>query len=260
MPTSESGKTFFAKSADAGAGIAGLLGFTALFAIASVLFVTENYFGSLLFISFALMLYVAGQDSWRIFVSSLRVFISGRHLIAGADYIGEALRDLRRQLRVTISPAGKAELNPAHSGQSVRLGNNPLTAELKKLVNDGKGFDYIEFVAHHHYVECHELYDNASANLDFIAVSMPVFGLIGTVLGLMAMFDNLSGQITVDALSPQLAMALKTTLYGALFSAVYKIIGSRFERRIRNLDYDYETLCRTLQVVVENKMKIEIAE
>jgi biopolymer transport protein ExbB/TolQ len=259
MATSDSsGKSFLVNSAGAGAGVAGLLGFTALFAIASVAFITENYYLSLLFVSFALLVYVAGRDTWRIFISSLTIFFSGRHLLEEANYLSDALVSLTRQLRVTKSTSGQAQVEAGKEVQAVKLPRNPLTADLQKLVNDGKGFEYVEYVAHAYYVDCHELYDNASAHLDFIAVSMPVFGLIGTVLGLMAMFDNLGGEITVDTLSPQLAMALKTTLYGALFSAVYKIIGSRFERRIRNLDYDYETICRTLQVLVENKIKIEL--
>ena len=56
---------------------------------------------------------------------------------------------------------------------------------------------------------------------------MPLFGLIGTIVGLIGMFDSLSADVTVEFVSPQLALALKTTLYGAIFSSIYKIIASR---------------------------------
>jgi len=85
-----------------------------------------------------------------------------------------------------------------------------------------------------------------------------LFGLIGTIIGLIAMFDSLGSDVTVESLSPQLAMALKTTLYGAIFSSFYKIIGTRFERRMVDLDYDYDTFCRALQVIIENRNTIEI--
>jgi biopolymer transport protein ExbB/TolQ len=81
---------------------------------------------------------------------------------------------------------------------------------------------------------------------------------MGTVLGLIAMFDSLGTVVSVEALSPQLALALKTTLYGALYAAVYKIVATRFDRRLRSLDYDFETLCRGLQVIIENKATIEV--
>ena len=95
-------------------------------------------------------------------------------------------------------------------------------------------------------------------DFDFVSATMPLFGLIGTIIGLIAMFDSLGSDVTVESLSPQLALALKTTLYGAIFSSFYKIIGTRFERRMVDLDYDYDTFCRALQVIVENKNKIEI--
>jgi len=55
-----------------------------------------------------------------------------------------------------------------------------------------------------------------------------------------------------------MALALKTTLYGAVLSSVFRIIGSRFEQRMKGLEYDFETFCRALQVLVENKVKIEV--
>jgi len=234
-----------------GAGLAGLVGFAGFFALAVLLFITENFFASLFFVSLSLLFYVTGKDMGKVLLSSFTMFFSSRHLVSGATYIEETLMALRKSLKLI-------QANPLKAGQVIVLPNNPLTNDIQKLINEGKDFDYIEYVAHSYYVECHELYDFASANLDFVAVSMPIFGLIGTVLGLMSMFDNLGGEITIDVLSPQLAMALKTTLYGALFSAVYKILGSRFERRITTLDYDYETFCRGLQVLLENKVKIEI--
>lgn len=256
----DSQKTTLLVNQAGGAGIAGLLGFGGLFALGAVLFVTENYFASLLFISFALLFYVTGKDVVRVFLSSFTIFFSSRHLIADASYIEETLHVLRTSLHMSRDPKGEIQMGHLKAGQTIVLPANPLVREIQHLLNEGKGFDTIEYVAHSYYVECHELYDFASANLDFVAVSMPIFGLIGTVLGLMSMFDNLGGDITVETLSPQLAMALKTTLYGALFSVVYKIMGSRFERRITTLDYDYETLCRALQVLIENKVKIEISK
>src|SRR5205814_10022128 len=111
-----------------------------------------------------------------------------------------------------------------------------------------------EYIAHSYYVECHELYDHSGTHLDFVSGAMPLFGLMGTVLGLISMFDSLGSVATVEALSPQLALALKTTLYGAMYSTAYRIAATRFDQRLKGLGYDYDTLCRALQVLIENKV------
>ena len=49
-----------------------------------------------------------------------------------------------------------------------------------------------------------------------------------------------------------------TTLYGALYSTVYKISATRFEQRLKGLGYDFDTLCRALKVLFENKATIEV--
>src|SRR5687768_8415969 len=153
---------------------------------------------------------------------------------------------------------GELRVGPVDKGTRVRLPDNTLVREMKAVIERDKGYDYAEYVAHSYYVECHELYDQSGAHLEFVSGSMPLFGLMGTVLGLIAMFDSLGSVVSVEALSPQLALALKTTLYGALYAAVYKIVATRFDRRLRSLDYDFETLCRGLQVLIENKATIEV--
>ena len=87
---------------------------------------------------------------------------------------------------------------------------------------------------------------------------MPLFGLMGTIVGLIAMFDGLGANVSIESLTPQLALALKTTLYGALFSSVYKVVASRFDQRIKALEYDYEAMCHAVEVVVQNKNQIEV--
>jgi biopolymer transport protein ExbB/TolQ len=252
-------KTLNINQAGAGAGVTGLIGFSVFLVTGGIFFVTENYFIALMLVSVGLLIYVTGVDVGRVFLSAFTIFFSSRHLIPKAVYIQETLASLKDSLQFVRDSKGEIKIGPMQTAQIITLPDNPLVKDLQRLLNEEKGFDYAEYVVHSYYVECHELYDYSSANFDFVSVSMPIVGLMGTILGLMSMFDNLGGDITVEALSPQLAMALKTTLYGALFSVVYKILGSRFEQRIRSLDYDYETFCRALQVLIENKCKIEIA-
>src|SRR5690606_38708468 len=115
-----------------------------------------------------------------------------------------------------------------------------------------------DYIAHAYCVDCHELYDHFSSHLDLVAAAMPLFGLMGTVVDLIGMIATLGANVTVDQLTPQLAMSLKTTLYGAVLSSIYTIIGSRFEQRLKALEYDFETFSRALEVLVDNKADVEV--
>ncbi|SMF77345.1 MotA/TolQ/ExbB proton channel family protein [Pseudobacteriovorax antillogorgiicola] len=242
----------------AGAGVVGLLGFVGLLLLSIVFFVTENYFVSMAIISVGLMVYVAGTDVVKIFLSSFTVFFSSRHVIEKAACLVETNDALNKALSIKKNKQGHIKIGPVAEGEVIRLPDNPFTRDIQRLAKDGKDYEYAEFVAHSYYTECHELYDYSHANLEFVADAMPLFGLIGTIIGLIAMFDGLGANVSIESLTPQLALALKTTLYGAVFSSVYKIVGSRFDQRLKALDYDYETVCQAIKVIIENKNEVEV--
>jgi chemotaxis protein MotA len=246
------------KQTSAGAGFIGLVGFATMLLVASVFFITENYFISMFTISIGLLIYVAGMDLIILAFSTFVIFFSSKHLNNRATAMQETVVALKNILNIKRGRDGNVASGPIDSNVSIELPDNPLSRDIQELVVSGKTFDYAEFVAHYYYQECHELYESSSANFDFVSATMPLFGLIGTIIGLIAMFDSLGSDVTVESLSPQLALALKTTLYGAIFSSFYKIIGTRFERRMVDLDYDYDAFCRALQVIVENKNRVEI--
>jgi len=263
-----SGKTKFFKSlkgdrnlisqSGAGAGFVGLIGFLLLLFVSAIFFITENYFISMFMISLGLLVYVTGLELVRLMVSSFSIFFTSRHLVSKAAFMQETLQALKSLLRIKRSRKGDTLEPVIEKSEAITLPDNSLSRDIKDLVDSDKEFDYLEYLAHSYYVECHELYESSSSNYEFVSSAMPLFGLIGTIIGLIAMFDSLGADVTVESLAPQLALALKTTLYGAIFSSLYKIIGTRFERRMTVLDYDYETLCRALQVISENKNKIEV--
>jgi chemotaxis protein MotA len=246
------------KQSSAGAGFIGLIGFGVMLLVASVFFITENYFISMFTISVGLLIYVTGLDLIILAFSTFIIFFSSKHLNTRATSMQETIVALKNLLNIKRGRDGSIAVGPINSNVSIVLPDNSLSRDIQELVSAGKSFDYAEFVAHSYYVECHELYESSSSNFDFVSATMPLFGLIGTIIGLIAMFDSLGSDVTVESLSPQLALALKTTLYGAIFSSIYKIIGTRFERRMVDLDYDYDSLCRALQVIIENKNSIEV--
>lgn len=250
--------TLAINKAAAGAGVLGLVGFAGLFGVATVFFVTENYFLAMMLLSFALLVYVTGAELAKLFLSSFTIFFSSKHVIARAAHLQEILVPLTRVLHMRHDEDGNLQPGPIKPGTTVTLPDSPLVRDLEILLEQGQGTDTAEYIAHAYYVECHELYDYSSAHLEFVAGAMPLFGLIGTVVGLIGMFDSLGAKVTVEFLSPQLALALKTTLYGAVFASVYKIIASRFDQRMKALDYDFETFCRALKVMIDNKVVIEV--
>ena len=246
------------RQSSAGAGFIGLVGFGAMLLVASVFFVTENYFISMFTISIGLFIYVAGTDLIILAFSTFIIFFSSKHLNNRATAMQETVVALKNILNIKRGRDGSVAVGPIDNNVSIELPDNSLSRDIQELVASQKNFEYAEYVAHSYYQDCHELYESSNSNFDFVSATMPLFGLIGTIIGLIAMFDSLGSDVTVESLSPQLALALKTTLYGAIFSSFYKIIGTRFERRMVDLDYDYDAFCRALQVIVENRNRVEI--
>jgi flagellar motor component MotA len=242
----------------AGAGVVGLVGFVLLFAVSAVFFITENFFIALFGASLALLVYATGAELGKLLLASITVFFSSRHLTPKAAELQETLAALEYSLTLRRDKEGELRVGPMEKGMRLPLPDNALVRDLVVVQERKKNYDYAEYIVHSYYVECQELYDHAGAHLDFVSGSMPLFGLMGTVLGLISMFESLGGVATVETIAPQLGLALKCTLYGALLSSLYKICATRFEQRLKGLDYDFETLCRALKVIFENSAVIEV--
>jgi biopolymer transport protein ExbB/TolQ len=242
----------------AGAGVVGLVGFFSFLAVAAVFFVTENFFVALLGASLALLIYATGSEIGKILLATITMFFSSRHLTPKAAQLQDTLAALEDSLSIRRDKEGELRVGPMEKGMRVRLPDNALVRDLVAVQERKKSYEYAEYVTYSYYVEAQELYDHAGAHLDFVSGSMPLFGLMGTVLGLIRMFDSLGSVATVEAIAPQLALALKCTLYGVVFSATYKLGATRFEQRLKALDYDFDTLCRALKVIFENQAILEV--
>ena len=251
-------RAFLINQTGAGAGITGVAGFLIFFVIASFFFVTENYFISLAIISVAIMIYVSGSDTYKIYMSAITIFFSSKHLIKKASDVQDTMVALSEILNIRRNPKGEIISAPIAMGAKVVLPENEFVRDLQKLIESDKKEKYAEFLSHSYYEDCNDLYERANDNFNFVSECMPLLGLIGTVLGLISMFDTLGADVSVEALSPQLALALKTTLYGAIFSSVYRIVAARFEQRLKALHNDYDALEKAIKVLLENKAKIEV--
>lgn len=242
-------------SGHAAGGFVGLVGLIGLGLIAGLLFITENFFFSMLIFSIGLLLYTTGTEIVRIVIALMTAFFSTRHLTEDASMIGETALLLKEAL-VSDTTQGRGHSQKS-SDDTVVLLSNPLTEDLRKAVQSGQR-DRLEYVAHRYYFDCHELYEFSRLNLQFASEAMPYVGLVGTVLGLIMMFDGLGASVNVEALTPQLAIALKTTLYGAFFGATYKVLAARFDQRLQKLEYDYDDLLRSLDLIAKTDINIEV--
>lgn len=254
----------------AGAGAFGLFGFVALAAVALMLFIAESFFLAMLLMSFALLVYVAGTELKTLAVASLQIFFSSRHLLAKAGNVQTTVSALRRHLQLRKDETGQVKAAAMAKGTRIKLPDNPLVRDLQTVLkrdkpanrapgeSTGKGAEYAQFVAHDYYVDCREIYDHFHAHLEFVAGVMPLLGLIGTVVGLIGMFDKLGPNTSVETLAPELAISLQTTLYGAVLASAYTVLASRFDQRIKSLEYDYDILCYAIDLLVDNEAVIEV--
>jgi biopolymer transport protein ExbB/TolQ len=243
---------------ETGAGAGGLIASAAVFVGAIVFFVAESYLISMSLVSLAMLVYVAGPEFRKLIQSSLTVFFSGRHLIPKAVHLQDTVTALRSQLYMKRDEQGNIKFGPIEAGAKIKLPDNPLVREIQSVLRRKKGPEYTEYVAHDYYVDCRELYDHFHAHLDFVANVMPLFGLIGTVVGLIGMFDRLGSTTSVESLAPELAISLQCTLWGAILASAYMSAASRFDQRIKALEYDYEILVHSLDVLVQNAADIEV--
>ncbi len=230
----------------------GALGLTLASAL---LFITENFFLSMLAFSIGLLLYTTGTEIVRIGVSVGTALFSTKHLTEEAGLIGETSVLLKSALIGESSEDEDAE--SASDIDSIILPGNPLIEDLSRASRSTQQ-DRLEYIAHTYYFDCHETYEFSRLNLQFVSEAMPYIGLVGTVLGLIMMFDGLGASVNVEALTPQLAIALKTTLYGAFFGAGYKVLAARFDQRMQKLEYEYDDLLHSLDIVQKNNLTIEV--
>jgi biopolymer transport protein ExbB/TolQ len=257
MPT-VSRTTLAINRSSAGAGVLGLVGFAALTVFASVFFITENYLVAMVIMSAALLVYVTGAELVKLFLTSFTIFFSSKHVLANAAFLQETLVPLNKVLQIRRDAEGNVTAGPLVKGQTVKLPDNPLSRDIQTLLEKNPDYEYAEYIAHSYYVQCRAVYEHSSSHLEFVATAMPMIGLIATIVGLIGMFEGLGAQVTVEFLSPQLALALKCTLYGVALAALYKIIASRFDQRLKVLEDDFETFCRGLQVLIDNKATVEV--
>ena len=76
----------------------------------------------------------------------------------------------------------------------------------------------------------------------------PLLGLVGTIFGLMVLFENFGAVTGMDnaGLARGIAIALNTTLLGLLIAIFSLVAWSYYNRKVESLSIELETLCDSL--------------
>jgi chemotaxis protein MotA len=91
-----------------------------------------------------------------------------------------------------------------------------------------------------------------------LSVSSPAFGMLGTIIGLMVMFNNFENDVQ---LASGIGLALMTTLYGIFFSQfVWIPAAKRINQYHVDLGFNYEILIEGLELIFEEKSAMYIQD
>jgi len=199
--------------------IMAVLGAFGLF-IGSIVISTDNY---LIFLSGASFIMVAGGTLASSFIS-----YEPRYVMLSLKLIYKVMLSPKVGRNVLKTEVGRV-IRWAYTVQ--KNGVPALEAEAKKSV---KGDKFLKFgvemvISGYTGQEVSEIMNNTIETtfgrnmvqvdiLKAMGASAPAFGMIGTLIGLIIMLDNMGGEPA--ALGAGLAVALLTTLYGVLFARV----------------------------------------
>ena len=137
--------------------------------------------------------------------------------------------DVQEEVKYILSLAQKARANGLLSIQSeVEAMSNEFLKQSLTLAVDGSNPEFIEDMMKNDSSGVAERHEKGNNLLRKSAEVAPAMGLIGTLIGLVQMLGNLSDP---NAIGPSMAVALLTTMYGAVLSnMVFMPLASKLER------------------------------
>lgn len=240
--------------------LVGLLAAFGLF-IGSVMMSTDNF---LIFLSLSSLLMVVGGTLSATFISYEPRYV---------------MLSLRLIWRILFSPKVGRNVLKSEVGRIIRWaytvqksGPPALEAEAKKAVRGDKflkfGVDMV--ISGYTGEEVREILTNAiestfgrnTVQVDILRSmggAAPAFGMIGTLVGLIIMLDNLGGDPT--ELGGGLAVALLTTLYGVLFARiVFMPAATKIQQREEIVRFRNYLIAEGLSLLADKKNPRYIAD
>lgn len=138
---------------------------------------------------------------------------------------------LDQYLRLIVSFASRARTGMLNLDAELPKIKNPFLQDGIKMLVDGYSSEEIREMleSRTHYRQVREL--SEAQIFRSMATFSPAFGMVGTLIGLIAMLLNMSPE-TLDQLGPNMALALVTTFYGLILANLaFKPIARKLERK-----------------------------
>lgn len=199
---------------------------------------------------------LGGDPSIFVNIPSVLVVVGGT---AAATFMKFSMADCIYALKTGVGMAFKDEsTNPTELMEKIKhmanlarkdgllaLEDEPVSNEFFKkgiqLCVDGQQPDFVKRVLENEMEKSIERLELGEQIYRGIGDSAPAFGMIGTLVGLVQMLANMSD---AAAIGPSMAVALLTTLYGAVIANLIAIpIAEKLGRR-----YHYDRLTKSLVI------------
>jgi biopolymer transport protein ExbB/TolQ len=197
--------------------------------------------------SFALMLllYTAGTQLNVIVGDCFKLVFSGKHIDRKSNQILDTTEELRGAVQMKAADA-------AYRRESFRFQRRNDLTECIEIFISGKrpdlsAEDFLNYLRTNFYSDAHEHYEYNAYCLDFVGNLMPFFGIAGTLYGMLPVLSAMKEGVDISAVSGGLAIAMNSTLYGALFSIFFKVVASRFKQQILALNYQFDEVISQLR-------------
>ena len=116
---------------------------------------------------------------------------------------------------------------------------DPLLGDMIRMLVDGLELEEIKISAEGAIAQLEDKLGTNVAVWERLGDLFPAFGMIGTLIGLIQMLKNLNDP---SALGPGMAVALITTLYGAILANAFAIPIATKLKKVRDTEVLYKTI------------------
>ncbi|WP_419172326.1 MotA/TolQ/ExbB proton channel family protein [Halobacteriovorax sp.] len=231
-----------------GGGIRGIILLIFFFALGALLASINEYFFSITALVIGILLYNLDSHIFIFFERISAGVLKNAHITPNATQLIE-FNNTMDAVEHDYYLNNMSQLNDFDS----LINKSSLSSHL--VYESKEDFDTIENTFENIiYNDTHEIYTFFISVLDTIAGITPLIGLIGTVFGIVQVLKSMGGSVDDSMITAGMALAMKTTLYGAIYSALFKILSMRLKIKRDALDYDFERCKNHLHFIV-NKRK-----
>lgn len=188
--------------------------------VAGVMFTTKNYFIYLNYMSIIIVL--GGTVAASIITFGIKDLFKIINVVARTFY--KSFYTPEHAIKDLIEVSVKVQKNPSSINSIISEGKvHPFFIDGLKLIQNDFERSQIKQIMESSLKERRNHHLHHVEIMKALAKYPPAFGMIGTVLGLVAILQELGAKAGVDTIGPNMAVALITTLYGLFFANYFFI-------------------------------------